>query len=1098
MPVITTCGNANTELVDGSVLDHRKAEPKRGSAHYDFLEKYFDTSRLTSQVEAQSVRAMNQTMKRQSLLAELTAVMPDQLDRLSAWLANSLDISYFIGETGAANLRRNLLASKTTAENVLNVLGRAAENQKLNKALKSARRIARRHGFKTDSAFSQLFREVIEVGQIPLRTKATATGDVLSNVFSPHTVEHAFLGKLFNEFTEKLKKSGFTDVEVKELLTLGAEYSNVQKVIRESARKFGVDVGDLQGGTGYFSRIMTPQARQYFLKLRQSDLPDIDVLTGDRAQLSSSFAKLRSTTIPLPKEAWDVTVTSILNYDRSLVEAGLSKLDGYDARSLSDHLSNLLMNDPGKYVKFLQDNVNPKVIDALVNEGVLQQTAMTSSIVADYWAELYRLPNGVKMDLFEVDPNRVMQEYANDLGRAAGAHEMFTHISNQGVEQGWAIPNDLFQEYKRTGEFPDGLSASDFVNLKNTELWKRANVDTKHLPLGNNWLYRPAAEVFVGLIKMQSSPAQLSNFMGGVSRFFQLQSTSILLAQNTKYLFRVLAGNGASALGATGYNPMALVATMSRNLQVTMAMGRAKSIDKVFDDVQKIAAFGGKEYTAKELFEGIYALRNTDGIPLTALQDQASFTSGASLLRYYRDIFASPMDVAKRTFEYATWSADPDKVRRAFSFGTAKDALEYLFGQSYRQAIEKLFAPLAYAANISDLGTRMAILELLPKNRFNSLEEALRYTDQYIPRPDSAGQYTRVASRYFAPFTRYMMFSMGSSMRHAYRYPNRYMAINKAVSFFNDDRTMTGGCQTAQAGVEPWMRDQYGIVLGCRSGEAGQNDPVVLYSNNFDPLIDGTTRVTGTIETFGRMLGITDASRYPEDFTGREPDALADFTSDVVGTSYYAGLVETLTNTSLLTGGELQQREIAGVRVSGRVFAMTQAVFPFLREIVDRTGLEAPVQRTDALGRTVYESRAARPMPELTHLGLNVRQHQTARQLQSSVAAIKSDREAVGRAIGDLHKERNELARIGKPFDHIDQQIRKLAEAEYIMFVDEARIRQYAAQRGVPLREALRAVNEAYELMGEAATHQLPNPQVEAYTEAYEKYQQRYQELNDE
>lgn len=1090
MPVFNECLKANTDF--DSTIDHSRVEPKSRSKYYDFVEKYFDTSRLTDNMMSESYRRMTATHRRQSLLGELAAVAPEQLRRLDAWLANNFDMNHFVRETGAGNLRYNLLANKTTAENVLNVLARTAENQKLRKVLKNAKRVAGRHGFKSNKAFSELFRELIEVGQIPLRTKSTKIGDNVSSVFSPYSLEHKFNAKRFNDFQGRLKASGFSDAEIKEMLTLSAEYSNTVKAIRDGAKSFRVETGpDLTGGTGYFTRILTPEAQAYFRKLKRQgfeDVPDLDILTGNRVKMKSFFSKMRSTQIPVPKVASDIAAAAIWNASKRGDATSLLKTAEFpNVQALDDHMSNLLLNDPIAYVRFLNEKVDPQVIDNLVNEGIMQQIPMTSSEVADYWAEVYKLPNGVKYNLFETDPAKVIQEYANDLGRSAGKNEMFNHVINEGIREGWSIPAETFKSWQRKG-FPDGVSESDFTNLSSTQLWQRANIDTTNLPLRDVWVNKAAAEVFVGLIKMQSSPVQMSNLMGGLSRLFQLRSTSILLGQHFKYVFRVMVGNGASAFAATGYHPMSVVAMTSRNTQVASAIGRRNGFANVFDNVDVVTKIGDKEYTAKTLVEGIYALRNTDGIPLTALNDTATFTSfdGA-----FNNVIRNPVETARRVFEYATWSADPSKVTRGLSFGTIKDGLEYLFGVSYEQAIDKLFAPLAFAANMSDIGTRMAIIELMPKGRFKSLEEALRYTDQYIPRPDSGGAFTRSVSKWFGPFSRYMMYSMGSSVRHAYRYPNRYMAINKGASFFNDARQMEGGCQTPQAGVEPWMRSQYGIVVGCTNGSVPElNNPIVLYSNNYDPIVDGMSRVGGAINVMSRMLGTSDPSNPEErdDLSGRS-DPLRDAASGILSGSHWGPLFEAISGTDLFTGRDLTETELVGnVRIPGRTMALLEGVMPLLRDPIR-------MARTDELQTDVYGNRTygkrPQPLPQLAALGLSIREHDVARNLQFSITDAEFDRKALSTAIKDLMVERNELARVGRSFEHIDNEVRRLAQAEFILAVDEARIRHYATQRGVPTRQAIQEVNEAYEALGAAATHTLPNPQVGAYNEAYDKYKSR-------
>ena len=1074
MSIIQTCNKANTEFGGDSALDHTKVEPQRVSRYYEFLEKYFDPKAVTSTAEGAAWDLMTKTHKRQSLLAELGAVAPQQLRRIDAWLANTFDVNDILGlRTGAGDLRQNLLAVQATAQNQLNVLARIAENQRLRKTIRKAEDLASKHGVKGRRAFSNLFREAVEVGQIPHRIKATTIGDKVSSVFSPYSLEHKFAARRFNDFINKLDGLGFAEPEIRELLTSATEYSVIQRSIKTEATRLGVDVGELAEGTGYFTRIVTPEARQYLQRLRNTDPTFEQMLSaydkGDTASVRSAFEKLRTTTVPLPKQAFDATSIAFWN---SGARGGFKSVE-----DLRDGLTNLALSDTTGYLKWLKDNVEPRIIDELTNDGILQQIPMTSSEVADWWGELYRLPNGVKFNLFESDPAKVLQEYANDLGRAAGQHQMFKYVQQQGYEQGWSLPNGLYQKYKRQG-FPEGLSESDFVNIQSANLWDRLNIDTKNLPLSNNWVYRPAAEVFGGLIKMQASPAQLSNFANGLQKMLKLNSTSILLGGHFKYVFKVFAGNGAAAFAGTGYNPMAITAMFARNEQVARALGKRTGFG-VFDNTQKIfSTKNGKTYTAKELIEGIYALRNSDGVPLTSVSEVDVFSAGP---KAFMESLGNPAQTARRVFEYATWSADPDKVTKGFGRSVV-DGAQYLFGVSYKESVEKLFAPLAYAANLSDLGTRMAIIELM-SDQFDTLEDALRHTDQYIPRPDSSGSFTRTASKFYAPFMRYMMWSMGSSLRHMYKHPNKYSAINKAVSFFNNQQSQ--GCETPVPGVEPWMRDQYSIVLGC----SADGDPYVLYTNNYDAITDGVTRVAGGITNLFRLAGQPDPS--DENQRGDIIDrggVVGDIGDGLVSQSYWSGLVDAWTGDDSFTGRPLQEVELrGGVTIPPRVASIMETVLPLSRFATD--ALE--VERMSANEFGVRGPREPQPYPELRALGLNVRRHDVARNLQYSISAMRRDREAIDRAIKDLKRDRNEAARLGQDFSGIDADIKRLAEAQFVIRVDELRVRQYAQSRGVPMPEAIRQVNEAYELMGEAATAHLPQPQEEAVQAAYEEYTKR-------
>ena len=1074
MSIIQACDKANTEF-GGGELDHTRVEPQRVSRYYEFLTRYFDPKAVTSTAEGTAWNLMTKTHKRQSLLAELGAVAPQQLRKLDSWLANTFDMNDIFGiKTGAGTLRQNMLAVQATAQNQLNVLARIAENQRLRKTIKKAESLTRSKGIKGRRAFSDLFREAVEVGQIPHRVKATTVGDRVSNVFSPYALEHKFAARRFNDFTAKLKNLGFTDPDIKELLTSAAEYTVIQRSVKTEAARLGTDAGELADGTGYFTRIITPEARQYLSRLRNTDPTFEQMLSaydkGDTATVRSAFEKLRTTQVPLPKQAFDAAALAFWN---SGARGGFKSV-----ADLRDGLTNLALSDTTGYLKWLKDNVQSNVIDDLVNDGIMQQIPMTSSEVADWWSELYRLPNGVKFDLFESDPAKVLQEYANDLGRAAGQHQLFKYVQQQGYEQGWAMPNGLFQKYRRQG-FPAGLSESDFVNIQSANLWNRLNIDTKNLPLSDNWVYRPAVEVFAGLIKLQSSPAQLSNFASGLKKLLKLNSTSILLGGHFKYVFKVFVGNGAAAFAGTGYNPMAITAMFARNEQVARALGKRTGFG-VFDNTQKIfSTKNGKTYTAKELVEGIYALRNSDGVPLTSVSEVDVFSAGP---RAFMESLGNPAQTARRVFEYATWSADPDKVHKSFGRSVV-DAAQYLFGVSYKESVEKLFSPLAYAANLSDLGTRMAIIELM-SNQFDTLEDALRHTDQYIPRPDSSGSFTRAVGQFYGPFMRYTMWSMGSSLRHMYRHPNRYSAINKAVSFFNQQQTM-GRCDTPTVGVEPWMRDQYAIVLGC----SDSGDPHVLYTNNYDAITDGVTRVAGAITNLFRLAGQSDIS--DEGQRGDVVDrggVVGDIGDALVSQSYWAGLVDAWTGDDSFTGRPLQEVKLrGGVTIPPRVASLMETVLPLSRFATD--ALEVEGLTTDEFG--VRRPQEPQPYPELRALGLNVRQHNVARNLQYSISAMKRDREAIDRAIKDLKRERNEASRLGRDFRDLDTEIQRLAQAEFVIKVDELRVRQYAQSRGVPMPEALRDVNRAYEVMGQAATNHLPQPEEAALEAAYETYTNR-------
>lgn len=1027
------------------------------------------------------------------LRADVVAINPRELNRFEAMASAQLDLNYkALGTlripTEAGKLRMNMQDIRRYASGIINNTVRLKEIERLKKLMGESRNIMSNLGIRGE-AYREVMADIIHYGAI-LQRSEKMTSDISRTA--------ALID--YNKFKAGLLQRGMDDDSLNRLVSIAQEYAGVKEEVEVLAKQMGVDLA-AEDALEAFPRVLTPEMVQriasseldetLFEQVIQGHIPYSELLRNSNLQRY------------LPAKAPDVMSARLNQYWE---RGGLNKT------VTSDELKEMF-EQPLEFRKWLKQNVTPETLDKLVEEGLFTTIPLSSTEFLDYMRDLYRLPGTAKIsNILELDPLKALDDYTQRLARSAANSELFNYVRTDGVKDGWAITKDMMKDIAEGRLNIKDLNVKDFVKLSDIN-WRQLGIDPMQVKVGDFYMHKDAAGLFKSILFVSANPYMMSNLSGAIMKVSSYLRLSVLGGQLWKFTNRVTLGNIFQLLHATNLNPWS-VAVWTRNfVDVSKALG-GKGLN-AFDDTKPFIEVGGRSFTRRQAAEQLMNYRSSDALPLTPGEIvKGSSSAGKTTLENAKDFalrLMSPVTGIHKAAQFAQFASKPGKtepIKFAANFG------KYYWRHGVIESLETLMAPFGGFANMVDVVTRLAMMDMWRGNKkFDTFQELAQLTDEYIPSPDGSGAFTKTYGNLVQPFARFAMWNLPAAIRHATSNPHEFMSYHKILQFLN--RSTSSVCPTTEAEVKDYQLDGYPLLLGCD----GENKVMVNIAN-WESSADAVSYVEETAESLAGIFG----AYMPSETSAEKRDKLLNkggLTSAVrtqLGRSYYGGVAEFLLGEDLENGIEFDDNKQVtwnGISMTPRLRALISSAVPLL-DAVNREnpfGIFGRAEVSDAGGNVIrpeqlglFGSRrtdkdtkfddtvAQNKMLSVLRnfAGLNLQVANTALSLQYNDRDMSRSIEEGKKTISTLRNSFVDDYKKMSPSerDKRSAKIEELAESVALMEFDYARLQAYMVDKNVLPGNALTKLKEINrtENSMEMLKDGVPYPELKVQARILEEY----------
>ncbi len=936
-------------------------------------------------VEAARVESMRKDVAESLFTAEagdIIVLNPKQRDAIGGLFAS------LFGENHKSLLSPNDFSVSGEVKEGLLEAGRVAQNMVLNAAkVDTVKRVsavtdavdelARKHGI-SKSDMRELVVDTIEVGQIPKQRRiygSTPAIDLIQN-------------SRYQSYRELAAGFGLDDGEIDHLIKLGEDISSAFDEVRMMASAVGVDIGKLKE-LGYFPRIATSDFAFRLRDLKVDENLLAELKTG-RMPLSAVWQKSRKSWHYLPED--DVLAADILS-------VGVQELRE-------------LMGDPIAFRQFLDENVTASQLDTLVDAGVLNKLPMSGREVFEYLARQYELPYKHLDEMFVLDPEEALDEYARGLKDAVRNSAMLRTVTHDGLKGGWAITEA--QKVANPEEFAGFVPLSSALPADLADQAAHTQAAYVHPVVARQWK---------ALIEASSNP----NTLGAAGNIWHFLTgslnRSVLLGQNVLYVGRVFLSNVVASL-AVGSNPGNWLPSF-----IDIIRARKGGLE-FLDDTKTFAVLDGKPYTERQAFRKFLTHRNIEVAPLSGTKLEAvKFEAlnpkyAPKALNYwwhYTNNFGTP------------WSGE--RITRGVEYGAAlvSKGLSEAFAPigSTTQMVELAFKWAAFKSiTHKGVGNAIGNAALGRIKHVDSFRDAMRLLDDHFYMFDDPGTFGKGYSKYVQPFAGYMLKNTPAMLRFMLRNPMKFLSYHRLLQTQNLEN-IDPNDPPPEAGFRSTDLNKYPIILQ-RVEKTGEY--ITLMPTNYDPILDALTFVDNTGKSiqrvFGQFAGTSEEQR--EQVMGK--DTWQSFLNGVLNQSYWSAPVEILTGYDPYTGQVRDDKPLSkktvflGVEMSPLMKAVLSFIPPI--EMLNRSnpfGVFGYTELKDAKGNVIRDKSSPKipglkdrtdrdakaldtadrlwQVKVLRNLGANVKTIDTFSNMQMSYKDISVDSKELRTSIVNAQKE---------------------------------------------------------------------------------------------
>ncbi len=757
---------------------------------------------------------------------------PNKSRNVEIWLANWLGLKSFTSKNGM--VREPLLNIKRQADGMLREAGVYLIHNKARELQSTFKDLAKARGVETKL---DDVRRLLEEGMTPQRLA----------VFGNTPMQEAHLLTRFNLWQRSMLDRGFLPSDIQMLLDQAQTVSKQWDELQAVSMATGMNVGDLHN-IGYFPRQFTDDGFTAAKLAGAVNVKDFDLNTLEG--LNAAMSKSRST--------WQY-----LAEDHAIA----AKLMGISNSELHS-----LIADPVEFAQFLSKKFanNPEDLDLLVDSGIMSKIPMLTSHVEEYLSKVYQIP-GVPSGMFIADPLAATEHLVKKLQAGAERSALSKYIGTEGIKNGWAVPNELYQI--DPSQFPRWVTLSTIPGYQNVK------------GAATTMVHPDVAAQAGAILNLSKNPGQLAGFEAAYNAFtnwFAKQALGNPITAKA-YLYNQFAGNmlGAMARGANPHNYFAS-----------------------FVDVVRVASFG------LETLDNVKPFRIIDGKPITHRQLVAR-----TLRMFSRDVLpgldVGVVDFSKLDPRYTLRQLQNIGATATTTAGYAKEVAKLLNGKA-----DSIFLPTLKVAQMMDLAGQLAIVRSLAPLDAGDLAKSLDTAGQFLttgtthkldkwddlvievkrgmPQFDDLGKIPGAVSKVI-PFSAWMLANAPLQFKSMLREPSRWHNYIRAHSMWNQSQLeaneRAGGTNPNVGEMQQWERDAYGMIsfIDPRTRQVHMH-----FSANYDPR-------WGTVA--GLFAATRDRSQDPETIRKEVVSSNAARTMQrFIGNTYFGGLYEVISGTNPLTG----------------------------------------------------------------------------------------------------------------------------------------------------------------------------------------------------
>lgn len=231
-------------------------------------------------------------------------------------------------------------------------------------------------------------------------------------------------------FHDKLKELGVTQGEARRMARSVQQVVDNYNAALETLQNFGIKMGE--GGRGminYLPRNFSTETRRRIGWSRNQDRFETFGLDGaETLSVGSVMSKSRESFHYVPEDS--------MILDLLLTEAVPDIYMKMGVQGIDDLLADGVLSRV--FVEYI-DRVNPRMFDAMVDNGLVSKVPMTTTELFEYMKVRYELPFGNIDEFHGTDFAEMSAVYKNQAERLAGRSIMTHFTAKAAVEGGWGV-----------------------------------------------------------------------------------------------------------------------------------------------------------------------------------------------------------------------------------------------------------------------------------------------------------------------------------------------------------------------------------------------------------------------------------------------------------------------------------------------------------------------------------------------------------------------------------------------------------------------------------------------------------------------------------
>lgn len=804
----------------------------------DLARSHASNQRYYKNVEAQRVQAEAQIKQQADEMfwqraARATNIMPHKLDAIEKtivgritqaikklpggieeFLVNGFNqnvASIGLPKGVTEGVRSALIYNRRVAEGVVENITKMRGMRKLRQITNTIRSKAKSLGISKEE-IDEVMALTVELSQLNARRAAYGIGSP-ADILNVRKIEN---------LKERITDMGFSTTEQEFIFDKAIELGNVLQEARALALAFDINLGYVDN-LGYFARMMTPEARDWF-----DNVMDVSKFFGENntatsKNISVAFNKSRATYQFIPQD----------------IPLMAHKL-GVESDEILD-----MLDDPKAMTKYLHENLTAAELDDLVDVGLVAKIPMTMDEVAEYLLTQYGddLPFHGMSDVFITDPDKMADIYTDGIQRAIGESGMIKTIMKGGMEGNWGISkmefDQLSPELKREFRVIDPDTVKQYV--------------PDYQGKDSMYVHRVVHDTWKSITDIAVDPSK----HGAVAGFFNYVNSILTrsLLATPQYVMRV-AYSSTIALGASGGNIFRMPEAFFDLQRIT-----SRGIDEALEDTQKIYKIGDNSFTEKELFEEFLYTLPKGYNPISPGMKVNTMSPA--------ELFKKLVNIPGQMNYYWQYS-------NAF-FGSNPKKVASLWADALKKGNENLMAPLMGAGSLVEASTRWAAFKSLADTRagskigsfvsglgtiprtFKDTQELATHINDYFFAFDDVGTVTSFMSRYIRPFAIFAMNNPPAVVRHIIRNPHAFINYWRLRSMMNGRAAQD---EDIQDSTVPDYVQRSGALFMFKDGDKW----ATLLTNNFDQIGDGSSYIFKELPEeiqyqFGWSVGNTEKQR---------------------------------------------------------------------------------------------------------------------------------------------------------------------------------------------------------------------------------------------